>query len=177
MNPVPTIPQSHNPTIPSSSSPQPTPIFLTPQITSVPILHPSFPTFPRHLKPKPIKHLHIHRPPIPLMIPTPRHLPHETPEDQFAGQLAVAGWNQSVMLVMHKSTTNDHSSKKVPKLFNTITRSRRIMDDTTTQWPNSAGGGAEGLPKFFVAWGTVNRRRRPPKLPAMPSSIILLLYT
>ena len=127
-------PRTYDPTIPSPSSPQPTSHSHLPHTTDNLSSHPSpvLPETPQLLKPKPIKHLHTH-PAHDPEFPTP---PTRPPEDQFAGQLAVAGWNQSVMLVMHKST-NDHSSKKVPKLFN-ITRSRRIMDDTTTQWPNSA---------------------------------------
>ena len=40
------------------------------------------------------------------------------------------------------------------------------MDDTTVA---NHLGGAEGLPKFFVAWGAVNRAPPHPKLLAMPS--------
>lgn len=127
-----------------SSSPHP-----TPQITSIPVLPETPQTQPNQT-------------PTPIITQIPSPLPQQDPEDQYAGQLAAAGWNQSVMLVMHKFT----QANKVPKLFN-LTRSRRIMDDTTTQWPIAA-------PKVFCCLGKLWTQNYPQ---CQHLSIHLLLYT
>ena len=111
----------------------------------VPIPHPTHPEAPQ-TQTNQTPHL-----PAPLMIPTSLPRPHETPEDQLAGPAGCRRL-ESVCDASHAQVNHDdHSSKKVPKLFKYHHIEKNNGRHDSGQSSSRRRGGA---PKVFCCLGS-----------------------